>query len=177
MSWSKRVREVMVALLMLAAAVVMALFPTVGYVLVQLFLSATLVLAGLGRIGYYLTMARHMVGGKVVLYTGIFLLDLGILAGSLTRIPQAYVLVYLLVIHLFDGVVSIMRAREQKGYGAGPWRLTLAMGVANVLVALVCLVFIRSTDVAVYVFSVGLAYSACLRIATAFRKTAIVYIQ
>ena len=66
---------------------------------------------------------------------------------------------------------------EARRYEAQHWRLKLINGIVNILLALSCLIFIRSMRVAVYVYCIGLCYSACMRIISAFRKNAIVYIQ
>ena len=61
--------------------------------------------------------------------------------------------------------------------GTGSWRLRLLHGVVDLLQALLCLIFIGSVQLAVYIYVAGLIYSAIFRIITAFRRTAIVYIQ
>lgn len=175
MSKAQRIREVLIGLIGIACAIAMVTRPEFGYTLVMIFMSLSLTVSGLERIVYYLTMARHMVGGKSVLYTGVLLFDMGVFAGSLTKTPQSLIMMYLLGCHLLSGVVSIMRAREQRSLEA-PWKLTLAEGVANVLVAVSCVIFLRSTATVVYIYGAGIIYSACLRIATAFQRTSIVYI-
>ena len=175
MSKAQRIKEVLVGLLSIVSAVVMITLPELGYALVALFMCVSLVIYGLQRLGYYFTMARYMVGGKTVLYLGILLFDMGILAGSMNETPQPLIMLYLLAGHLLSGVVSIMRAREQRSFDA-PWRLTLAEGIANVLIAVSCIVFLRSTSMVVYLYGCGLIYAACLRIVTAFSRTVIVYV-
>ena len=175
MSRARRIREVLFGLISLASAALMMIDTNLGYLLVPFILSIMLVVAGIRKIGYYATMARHMVGGKSVLYLGVLLLDMGIAAGSLSTTPQSFIMLYLLGCHLFSGVILVLRAREQRALEA-PWRLTLAHGIANILVAGACLVFRGSEQMVVYVYSLGLIYSACLRIASAFRRTSIVYI-
>ncbi len=55
-------------------------------------------------------------------------------------------------------------------------RLNLAYGIANILLAVACFFCVHNPALLSYVYAAGLAYSACLRIAQAFRKTAIVYV-
>ena len=104
MSKAQRIKEVLVGLLSIVSAVVP--MPELGYALVALFMCVSLVVYGLQRLGYYFTMARHMVGGKSVLYTGVLLFDMGVFAGSLTKTPQSLIMMYLLGCHLLSGVVS-----------------------------------------------------------------------
>ena len=177
MSLARRAREVFIGILMFLMAGVMAFLPGLGYLLVEIALSFVLILAGIRRLVYYFSMARHMVSGKVVLYSGVILLDLGLLSFGISAIPQVYVMLSLLSIHLFDGVISVARAREQKIYKASSWKLKMASGVVNIVIALLCAAFIKSLNVAVYIYAFGLAWSAVLRIATALRQTDIVYIQ
>ena len=176
MSKAQRVRAVLGGLLMLLAAAAMALSPDEGYRIVIFVLGLVLFFGGLGRLVYFVTMARHMVDGRRSLYTGALLLDVGILALNLRSLSQTYVLLYLLVGYLFAGLVSFLRAREAKSYGSRAWRRTLVAGIVDVAIAVLCVAFIGSPRVAVWLYCAGLAWSACERIASAFRKTAIVYI-
>ena len=68
-----------------------------------------------------------------------------------------------------------MRAMEARRIQS-PWRLNLAYGIANILLAVACFFCFHNSTLLSYVYAAGLAYSALLRIAQAFRKTAIVYI-
>ena len=58
----------------------------------------------------------------------------------------------------------------------GRWKLNLADGLSNILLAFACAFSFRSITLLVFVYAAGLFYSACLRMAQAFRKTAIAYI-
>ena len=122
-------------------------------------------------------MARHMVGGRIMLYLAVVVLDLGMFTMMLTNIPKIYIVLYLVVVYAFAGVVSILRALEAKRYQAPMWKLSLISGIINVVIAILCIIFMRSTNMIVYLYCVGLIYSAIVRIVTAFRETAIVYIQ
>ena len=116
-----------------------------------------------------------MVGGRLILFQGIIALDLGMFAYTLQEIPPIYILLYLLIGHLFSGAVDVMRAMEARRMES-KWRLNLAYGIANILLAVDCFFCVHNPALLSYVYAAGLAYSACLRIAQAFRKTAIVYV-
>ena len=134
---------------------------------------------GLRLLYYYLSMARYTVGGKSVIYRSMIYLDMGVLAGSLLDHPVVYTVIYLALIHLFTGAVSILRAGESRKIG-GHWRLKMAYGVTFVLLAAAVVTAgaaLGRPEVAAYVYGAGLIYSAALRMAGAFRRTAIVYIQ
>lgn len=150
-----------------------------GLKLILLVIQATMTLRGLQTIAYYFSMGRHMVGGQNVLYRGMVFLDLGILAVTIFEHPAVYTLIYIALLHVFSGIVSTLRANESRKIGA-PWKLKMAYGITNILLAaavVICGVAFNQLRVAVWVYSIGLIYSSILRVITAFRKTAIVYIQ
>ena len=53
----------------------------------------------------------------------------------------------------------------------------MGSGIVNILLAILCLVFIKVTSIAVMIYAVGLIYAGVIKIITAFRKTTMVYIQ
>ena len=55
--------------------------------------------------------------------------------------------------------------------------MKMAIGAADVLFGLASIFCIGRPNILVYIYAAGLIYSAVLRIASAFRRTAIVYIQ
>ena len=55
--------------------------------------------------------------------------------------------------------------------------MNMAHGIGCVLIALLCVLSIHNIYVLVYIYCGGLIYSACIRIAAAFRRTEIVFIQ
>ena len=60
------------------------------------------------------------------------------------------------------------------------WKRQLIEGVVNLLVALgtgVVGIAFHSTDLVVYIYCVCLLYTAVMKIASAFKRTAIIYIQ
>lgn len=171
----QRVKTVFGGLMMLLGAVLLLIFPANGYQFIGFILSLILLLEGIRSLTFYFTMARNMVGGKIILFRGIIALDLGMFAYTLQEVPPVYVLLYLLIAHVFSGAVDVMRAMEARRMRS-PWRLKLANGLANILLAAACFFCFHNSTLLSYVYAAGLAYSAILQIAQAFRKTAIVYI-
>ena len=176
MSGFQRIKEVVIGLLSLAFAAVMMAFPETGCSVIMLVICATLIFGGLGKIVYYFAMARHMVGGKTALYAGTLLFDLGMLAGSLATAPQNFLVLALLGGHLFTGAVGVAQAITERNMESPVWKWTLAQGLANIIIAMMCIAFRKSPTTMVYLYCAGMIYSACVRIAKAFRRTAIVYI-
>ncbi|MBO5556017.1 MAG: hypothetical protein J5927_02430 [Oscillospiraceae bacterium] len=56
------------------------------------------------------------------------------------------------------------------------WRLSTAIAAANILLAVACGFCLHRLSLLTYVYVIGLVYAACLRMAQAFRRTAILYI-
>ena len=180
MTKMQRIKKVLLAVLMLLCCFVLVKEPEYGFYIVALIVSVSLLLYALRCLLYYFTMARHMVGGKSVLFKGIILLDLAVFTISMVDNPQFFIILYLLGIHAVSGVLGILRALEARRYHAPAWRRSLISGIANLTVAVLAVVagfFHLSTTDLVYIYAACLFVSACDQLITAFQKTAIVYIQ
>ena len=177
MSKLQRVGNVLSGIITIFCAILLVSYPEYGYPLIFLLLCISLIAYGVRSVIYYFTMARFMVGGKAMLYKGVVVLDLGLFTLSLSSVPQIYIILYLAAVHLFTGGVDILSAIDSKRSGSPAWKLKLAGGILSVLIALTCILFGRNQTLAVYIYCSGLIYSAIFKIISAFRKTAIVYIQ
>lgn len=178
MNGFQRVRKVLFGLCMIAVALFLILYPSDEmYMVIVLILSLGLAIAGIKDVIFYFTMARHMIGGKMILIQGVIILDFALLTGSLTNVPKIYILLYLIGIHAFSGVVEVLRAMESKKSVEGPWKLKFSHGIINFLLAVACLIFIRRANTALLIYSLGLIYSAVVRIFSAFRRTSFILIE
>lgn len=177
MSGGQRIKNILIGIAIILGALILIAFPEDGIIITASILSLSLFIYGIKTLIYYVTMARHMVGGRIMLYLAVVVLDLGMFTMMLTNIPKIYIVLYLVVVYAFAGVVSILRALEAKRYQAPMWKLSPISGIINVVIAILCIIFMRSTNMIVYLYCAGLIYSAIVRIVTAFRETAIVYIQ
>ncbi len=148
-----------------------------SYLTVMLLLTLGLAIQGLKDIIFYFTMARHMAGGKLILVQGVIILDFALLTGSLSDVPKIYILLYLIAIHAFSGMIEILRAMEARRSVSGPWKLKFSHGIINMILALSCFIFIRQTNTALIIYSIGLLYSGLMRIGSVFRKTTFVMIN
>ncbi len=176
MSKLQRVRSFLSGILYLAFGMLLFLLSDGGYLIVVMAMGVGLFFTGVSEIAYFFTMARFMVGGRQSLYRGVLILNLAVFTLSLADVPKIYVLLYLFGIHGFSGLVDVLRSLEAKKMGANAWRLKFSHGVINLLLAAACLIFIKTPATAVYIYAIGLMYSALMRMITAFRRTAIVYI-
>ena len=179
MSKTQRVRNIFFGLLIIFCSFLMAIFPKVGFPAAIMILCMTLIVLGLRYIIYYFRMARHMVGGKSLLFLGIVILDIGLVTITMNDLPLAYVMLYLIVAYAFSGVIDILRALEAKREEAPSWKMNLSTGIINVLLAIFALIggiFFKSIEIVTAIYCVGLFYSGIMRIVSAFRKSSIVYI-
>lgn len=175
----QRVKKILLALVMLLGAYIMVVWPEDGYYIVALIVSFSLIGYGLRSLIYYFTMTRFMVGGKSTLFFGIIVLDFGIFVLTTADDPKFFIVIYLLGLHAFSGVMSVMRALEARRFGAPAWKWIFADGLANLLIAVLAVIagaFLRSVVDLSYLYAACLFYSACFQILSALRKTAIVYI-
>ena len=173
----QRAKSIMAGLIMILTSVIMFRYPADSYAFILFFIGTGFLVTGIGRLIYYFTMARYMVGGKMTLYMGVILVDFAVLTTSLVNVPKVYILVYLAVIHAFSGLIEVLRARETRQTGSGRFKLKFFHGILNISMALCCLIFINRTNTAIFVYCLGLAYSGLIRVITAFRRSTFVYIQ
>jgi uncharacterized membrane protein HdeD (DUF308 family) len=180
MNKAQRIQNLLIGVGMLLVCGVILFKPEIGYRLAALIIVCSLVFFGLRLLVYYQTMARHMVGGKAMLFLSILILDFGVFVFTIVDTPMLFLLVYLLLFHGFSGAISILRAMEVRRFSSGSWVLNLAAGVLNLAIALgavAAAVVFRSIAFLAYLYFAGLLYSAIVRIVSAFRRTEIVYIQ
>ena len=172
----QKTKEIITGLIMIMIAVLMMESPSEGYKTVITLLAFMFIVRGISSLYFYFSMSRFMVGGRTSLFMGVIMLDLGMLSASLTDVPHYYVLLYLIAINAFSGFIMLLRALEARRYGTS-WKLKLSHGLVDLFMAAACIVFIKHMSMAVIVYSIGLIYSAAMRIFSAFRKTKFVYIQ
>ena len=179
MSKLQRIKCVVWALMMVLFGVILIFFPDEGLMAVATIFGVLLIIAGIRALGYYFQMARYMVGGRVVLFRGIILLDLGAFTMTLTDIPRMSLVLYLLGSHALAGAVDILRALEAKRLSSPSWRSAILFGTGNILVAAAaafCGIKTGQIHIPMYLYCGGLFYAALGRLRQAFRKTEIIYI-
>lgn len=179
MSQFQRIKNILLGVIMIGFAVLIMWIPDDGFITVIAAIALLLLIYGFRLLRYYFTMARHMVGGKSSLYQAIIIIDLALFTGSIASMNSFIIMFYLLGVFAFTGVIDILRAFETKRFG-GAWKGKLFTGCVLVLFAVVMLiagVILGDQTILVYGFAVSVIYAGVMRIVTAFKKTAIVYIQ
>ena len=92
MGKARRVFNVLSGLLTIFFGIIMLDGMERAYSIMLFFLEIALILRGVRLLSYYVSMARHMVGGKIILYEGVFFLDMGLFLVSIDDLPKMYVL-------------------------------------------------------------------------------------
>ncbi|MCR5558571.1 MAG: DUF308 domain-containing protein [Butyrivibrio sp.] len=177
MTFFQRFRIILYGLVQLAMGIIMFAIPEDGTRLALLMVGLYLILTGYKNIWYYLVMARFMVDGRMALIQGVIMIDFGYLASSITDVPRIYILLYLMIMHAFAGLVEILRALEEKRFGEKHWKLKFSHGIANLVIVILCVVFIQNNTFVVMIFAAGLVYSAILRVISGLRKSSFGYIH
>ena len=176
MTRSQRVKNIVFGLLVILCGVVMVLNPEDGFIYIAVILGVSLTLSGIRYLVYYVTMARHMVGGKAFLFLGVLVLDIGMFSTSLIDEPRYFIVTYLLAFHALTGLINLLRGREEKKNRAPGWKLNVLHGTVTLLICAACVLYLRRPPVLVSLYCAGLVYSGLVRIDSALRRTAIVYI-
>lgn len=177
MSNTKRILKVLKGLVTILFCILLVIQPDDGYLFVVFILDISLLLYGFRLLIYYFTMARYTVGGIETLYKSIIVLDLGLFVFSLDTTPQKFVMLYLIIGLAFSGAVDILDAVGAKKLEAGSWKYQFSYGLVKIVIAVVCLFFLDSMKIVTFVYCLGLVHSAISDIVSAFRKTAIAYIE
>lgn len=173
--WQK-LRNILLAASMILIGVAMLVFGEKTYMGIIGIFSLTLEIMGLRMLWFYFRMARHMVGGRNILFRGILFFDFGIFTGSLVWVPRAYVLMYLTGTLAFSGVVDLLGATESRRIQSS-WRFKTFQGVVKILFSIICLIFMRSGARVVYICAVGFIFSAVMNIANTFRRQQVITID
>lgn len=175
MSLFQRMKNVIAASVYVIFAVLILTHTDIGHFLIIMALGFGFLFDGLKYIVYYFTMARHMVGGKAILYRGVIIVDFAFFTLTLSDIKHTYIMIYIVGLCLFFGFIDIMRALEMKKLDS-PWKFKFVEGLIYVAIAATGVVFIENVEIGSYIYASGLIYSALMKIISAFRRTAIVYI-
>lgn len=173
----QRVKAILRGLLTLLVAPVLLLDPEMGCMLIVMVLGFSIALKGLRMLLYFAAMARHMVGGKTILYQGFILLDLGLFTLSIAQIPSRFIMLYLLLGYLFYGLIGVLRAMEIRKHTMGSWRFKLLVSAGDIALGVLCLAKFNSMKWAAGIYCLGVIWSALGRIVSACRPNQRVYVK
>lgn len=144
---------------------------------VVLFFCIAFIISGIRYLVFFFQMSRHMIGGINQLIAGVLLIDMGLVASMVSGKPNIYVALYLIAINLFTGIVSTYRATLARKRGDRNWGFRFVRGMLCILLAIGCIIFIKSDEYLISLYSFSLIVSGVMGMVEAFRPTDVVYIQ
>ncbi|MBQ2670607.1 MAG: DUF308 domain-containing protein [Clostridia bacterium] len=118
----QRILNFLLAILILLSGLLLIVFQNYCLPIVTATLGFSLLIYGIKQTIYYFRMARHMVGGRYLLYMGIIVIDFGIFTFSMTNVPTIYLWIYLIFVYAFSGIIDILRSLEAKRNDAS-WKM------------------------------------------------------
>lgn len=162
------------ALLLIIAGAAIVIEPYYGLEITVTCVGIFLIFSGIRLMVYFYTMARHMVGGVIILYKGLIELDFGAFIFSLSELPKYYAAIFIIAIFVIEGVKDVLEAIESKKLQSH-WRFRASAGAVKMAIALFCLFHVNSLRTISYMICLCLFNSALVMIVTALRRTAIIY--
>lgn len=170
-----RILHILIAVGLICIAVLLYFLGEDGPNVIALIMGVTLAIYGIRCLVAYFLKFRYIIGGRMQLYIGIIVMDLGLLIIGSFNGSGILILIYLLGFRLVMGVIGVARALERKKSGAS-WKIRLAGGIISLLTVLVGIIFFREPEVVVDIYCIGLLISAVEHIVTAFRRDKVVSI-
>ena len=177
MGKARRVFNVLTGLFVILFGLFMFSGQDQAYKAMLFFLEIAMIIRGVRLLVYYNSMARHMVGGKIILYEGIFFLDVGLLFINIDDLPWMYVMMYLVIGLAISGVVDLLRANEIRLLESGHWKYQTFTGIVKITATIISFASIKYPFILVNVYSFGVIHSGVAKIVSAVRPGAIVYIE
>jgi uncharacterized membrane protein HdeD (DUF308 family) len=169
-----RIFHILIAAGLVFMAVLLYFLGEDGTKLIALIMGFSLLIYGIRCLAAYFLKFRFVIGGRMQLYIGIIVMDLGLLIGGSFTGSSILIMFYLIGFRLVTGGIGVARAMEARKAGA-PWKIRLAAGIISLVTAL-GFIFFKDPKAVVYIYCIGLLFSAAEHIITAFRKNKIVTI-
>ncbi len=175
MTKTRKIINVLWGVLMILVAIILMFIPEEAYPLVIIVLGIGLAIRGITRLINYFVLSSRSVGSTRLLYDGILILDLGIFTSALIDVPVFYLMIYFAGLYFFYGVIDILSAMDSKKLESPHFKYKLLQGLMNVLIAVLCIVFIMHKDIVIFIYCGGIIYNGIVKIVNAFRKTDMVF--
>ena len=169
-----RILHILIAVGLIFVVVLLAFLGEKGQKLIGLIMGVSLIIYGIRCLVAYFLKFRYTVGGRMQLYIGVIVMDLGLLIFSSYNGSSFLILIYLLGFRFVLGGIDVARALEARKNRA-PWKVKLAVGIISLATVLLCII-LRDPEIVVDVFCFGLLLSTVEHIITAFQRNRIVTI-
>jgi uncharacterized membrane protein HdeD (DUF308 family) len=170
-----RILHILIAVGLLFVILLLGILGPEGTKLIALIIGISLIIYGIRSLVAFFLKFRFIVGGRMQLYIGIIVMDLGLLILSSFSGSNVLILIYLLGFRLVTGAIGVARALEAKKNGA-PWKIRLAAGIISLATVLLGIIFFMDPEVVVDIYCLGLLFSAVEHFIAAFRRNKVVTI-
>ena len=172
MTLMRRIVNIIIGLVTIAFAFLTFFLGRNGLLVVMFIFEIGLFGYGVYMIFYYLLMARHMVGGQLMLFLGLFTFGLSLVALKITEVPEKGLAVLVGFALLLAGGMDVVRSFEIKTRGSETsWRFTRVTGIIEMLLALFSLIMgLINPAWTAYILGASLLYSGVSRIIAALRR-------
>ena len=172
MTLMRRIVNIIIGLGTIAFAFLIMFLGRDGLLVVMAIFEIGLLVYGIYLLFYYFIMARHMVGGQLMLFLGLFVLGLSTVILKVTQVPERGLAIIVAFALLLAGGLDIVRSFEIKTRGSQTsWRFTLVSGIIEAILSLFSLI-IGLINPAFTAIMLGLSflYSGVSRVVAAFRR-------
>jgi len=173
----KKIGNLLLGIFLMISGLSMVAVPKEGAEIALFLLSLLLVIVGIRGLILYFTMAKHMVGGKSILYLNMILLDFGLVSATMVGQSKLYLILYLIVANAFAGVVGLLKALEERRYGVNSWKFRMFFAIVNMVIVVACLCSVGSTDTLVRIYGIGIIAAGLGEALKVARKEEVVYVQ
>ncbi|MCQ2796019.1 MAG: hypothetical protein MJ213_01735 [Bacilli bacterium] len=165
------------SLLLILIGILIFVLPSPDDFLVVCYLVGTIITAkGFIKFIYYLTSARHMIGGGKIFINSFLLMDLGLLAFLVLLIKLSFGLYYIVGILGIYGFIDIIRSFELKKYRYKTWLFKLLQGLLIIAVGVICPIFLKDQDIILLIASITCVILGIVGIIKSFTKSMVEYI-
>ena len=148
-----------------------------SYVIVCIILGVVITYKGLKTLFFYISSARHMVGGTRIFVNSIIYLDLGSISLFLLLESPFLGMLYIVSLFMLLGVIDVLRALEIKRNEGKLWWLKLCKGIIVICIAIFCFIFATSESLMLLIVGIGWIIYGVEGIAQTFTKSSVIYIE
>lgn len=189
MSKLRRIFTILTSLVMIGIGIIVILLPSEQcFYIIAIIIGVFISIKAIKDFIYYLTSARHMIGGKKILINSLVELDFGLLSFLIILKRPIIALAYLVVMFMALGAIDILRALEIKNNEGKRWQLKLikggiaiALGIACLIIGIISMVNDKEAksliDIVTSIFAIAWIVQGVFGIILSFHKTSIVYVD
>ena len=170
MKITKTIVQTTISAFILLGAILLILFPSDAIQLIAEIVVITLLVIGIRYLIYYAAIGRFMVGGRMIFYIGLIILDLSIFSVTLLYKSDRFILLYLIIMNAVYGVIQLLHALQGRKYSSKGWKIKMINGIINLTITLCCIIFIGSGNIVVYIYAAGLVHTALINLYSVFQK-------